>query len=51
MEGDPRIGWMIDGDPTTPEIAVMLERTDEAIQLTIPTKGMFGGDDPGLLHE
>ena len=46
VEGDPRIGWMIDGDPTTPEIAVMLERTDEAIQLTIPTKGMFERDDP-----
>ena len=24
----------------------MLERTDEAIQLTIPTKGSFEGDDP-----
>ena len=46
VEGDPRIGWMVDGDPTTPEIAVMLERTDEAIQLTIPTKGMFERDDP-----
>lgn len=46
VEGYPRIGWMVDGDPTTPEIAVMLERTDEAIQLTIPTKGMFERDDP-----
>lgn len=46
VEGDPRIGWMVDGDPSTPEIAVMLERTDEAIQLTIPTKGMFERDDP-----
>lgn len=46
VEGIPRIGWMVDGDPNTPEIAVMLERTDEAIQLTIPTKGLFAREDP-----
>ncbi|MFJ4224253.1 hypothetical protein [Microbacterium sp. NPDC089695] len=45
-QGKPRIGWMIDGDPQTPEVAVMLELTEDAIHLTIPTKGMFGPDDP-----
>ncbi|WP_407317595.1 hypothetical protein UQW22_13610 [Isoptericola halotolerans] len=46
VSGTPRIGWMIDGDENTPEIAVMLERTDESIQLTIPNKGMFDHNDP-----
>ncbi|MDZ8276831.1 hypothetical protein R2Q81_12855 [Microbacterium aquimaris] len=46
VEGKPRIGWMIDGDPDTPEIAVMLELTEESVQLTIATKGLFGRDDP-----
>ena len=46
QEGKPRIGWMIDGDHSTPEIAVMLELTEDAVQLTIPTKGLFGSEDP-----
>lgn len=45
-EGQPRIGWMIDGNPDTPHIAVMLELTSEQIVLTVPTRGMFGHDDP-----
>lgn len=46
VEGQPRIGWMIDGNPDTPHIAVMLELTSEQIVLTVPTQGMFGHDDP-----
>lgn len=43
--GEPRLGWFIDGDDNTPEIAVMLRDTGTAIELTIPLKGMFGRDD------
>lgn len=45
-QGRPRIGWMLDGDPRTPEVAVMLELTEDAIHLTIPTKGLFSANDP-----
>lgn len=38
----PRMGWMIDGDPATPEVAVMLRDTGERLELTVPTGGMFG---------
>lgn len=34
--GAPRIGWMIDGDPSTPERTVMLQDTGEQILLTVP---------------
>jgi hypothetical protein len=40
VEGKPRMGWFIDGNPDTPEIAVMLQDTGKQIVLTVPTKGM-----------
>ena len=63
VEGKPRLGWFVDGDPETPEVAVMLQDTGEQILLTMPTQGLSGrrqgpydrwftpgarfGDDPG----
>ncbi len=58
--GTSRLGWMVDGNPDTPHVSVMLENADDEIRLTIPTGGMgdrgqysrwFGfntqyGDDP-----
>lgn len=44
--GEPRLGWFIDGDPETDDIAVMLQDTGTVIQLTVPLKGMFARDDP-----
>lgn len=46
VPGKPRLGWLVDGDETTPDIAVMLEDTGSQIEVTVPTKGMFGRDDP-----
>ena len=37
-EGQVRLGWLFDGNPDTPEIAVMLQDTDEQIVLTVPIK-------------
>ena len=31
VEGNPRLGWFGDGDPETPEMAVMLQNTGEQI--------------------
>jgi hypothetical protein len=45
VDGAPRLGWLIDGNPETPEIAVMLQDTGDQIVLTVPTKGMFGGTE------
>lgn len=58
--GAPRIGWLIDGDPSTPLVAVALEDTGTAIRLRIPwsndanthhlhrwfSDGIAYGDDP-----
>lgn len=58
--GRPRLGWLVDGDASTPHVAVMLENVENQIRLTIPTWGIgdrtqysrwFGfnaqyGDDP-----
>lgn len=44
--GRPRLGWLFDGDESTPEIAVMVEDTGSQIEVTVPTKGMGGRDDP-----
>lgn len=58
--GQPRIGWLIDGDDSTPLIGVALEDTGTAIQLRVPwsreantdhvlrwfSKGIQFGDDP-----
>lgn len=46
VEGKPRLGWFIEGNPVTPEIAVMLQDTGGQIVLTVPTKGMGGRRDP-----
>lgn len=45
-EGNTRMGWLIDGDPETPDIAVMLQDTGKQIVLTVPTKGMLDADGP-----
>ena len=37
-EGQVRLGWLFDGNPDTPEVAVMLQNTDEQIVLTVPIK-------------
>lgn len=42
VPGEPRLGWFIDGDASTPDIAVMLRDTGSAIELTIPLQGTFG---------
>lgn len=44
--GNPRLGWFVDGDANTPEVAVMLQDTGREIVLTVPTKGMFADEDP-----
>lgn len=46
LVGVPRLGWFIDGDPSTDDIAVMLQDTGTVIQLTVPLKGMFAHHDP-----
>lgn len=46
VEGKPRIGWMIDGDPDTPHVAVMLELTRDQVVLTVPMQGMMSSSDP-----
>jgi hypothetical protein len=45
-EATARMGWLIDGNSDTPDIAVMLQDTGKQIVLTVPTKGMFNKDDP-----
>jgi hypothetical protein len=44
--GEPRLGWLIDGNPETPEAAVMLRDTGSVIELRIPLQGMLGEDGP-----
>lgn len=44
--GEPRLGWLIDGNPKTPETAVMLRDTGAIIELRIPLQGMFREDGP-----
>lgn len=46
IPGEPRLGWLVDGDPDTDHIAVMLRDTGTAIDLTVPLKGMFQAGDP-----
>jgi hypothetical protein len=59
-EGQVRLGWLFDGNPDTPDVAVMLQNTGEQIVLTVPIKdedafdtymrwfgrGIHFGDDP-----
>ena len=42
--GEPRLGWLIDGNPKTPETAVMLQDTGSVIELRIPLQGMLRED-------
>ena len=44
--GEPRLGWLIDGNPETPEAAVMLRDTGSVIELRIPLQGMLREDGP-----
>ncbi|MCU0311006.1 MAG: hypothetical protein MUE36_08685 [Acidimicrobiales bacterium] len=43
--GAPRLGWLVDGDPTTPEVAVLLHDNGANIRLTIPWPDGWG-DSP-----
>ena len=44
--GEPRLGWLIDDNENTPDVAVMLLDTGGSIELTIPLKGTLKEDDP-----
>lgn len=44
--GEPRLGWLIDGNPKTPETAAMLRDTGSIIELRIPLQGMLREDGP-----
>ncbi|MEC5200561.1 hypothetical protein RCH21_002807 [Arthrobacter sp. PL16] len=44
--GEPRLGWLVDGDPGTESGAVMLQDTGNTIDLTVPLRGMFDENDP-----
>lgn len=41
---DARIGWLIDGNPSTPHVAAMLQNTGKQIVLTLPIKSFDPGD-------
>ena len=43
--GEPRLGWLVDGNPDTDHIAVMLRDTGTAIDLTVPLKGIYDKSD------
>ena len=44
--GEPRLGWLIDGNPKTPKAAVMLRDTGSVVELRIPLQGMLREDGP-----
>ncbi len=44
--GDIRLGWLVDGDPTTEKIAVMLMHKGSHIELEIPISDIFDLQDP-----
>ena len=44
--GEPRLGWLIDGNPKTPETAAMLRDTGSIIELRIPLQGILREDGP-----
>ena len=44
--GEPRLGWLIDGNPETPETAAMLRDTGSVIELRIPLQGILREDGP-----
>ena len=43
---EPRLGWLIDGNPKTPETAAMLRDRGSIIELRIPLQGMLREDGP-----
>ena len=43
---EPRLGWLIDSNPKTPETAAMLRDTGSIIELRIPLQGMLREDGP-----
>lgn len=43
--GEPRLGWLADGNPDTPDVAVMLRNTGDVIELTVPLKGKGQGEE------
>lgn len=43
--GEPRLGWLIDGNQDSSEIAVMLRDTGTAIELTVPLSSMLDPAD------
>ncbi len=44
--GDNRLGWLVDGDPSTEKIAVMLMHKGSHIELEIPISDIFNLQDP-----
>lgn len=46
LPGQPRLGWLVDGNPDTERVAVLLQDTGSQIDLVIPTLGMMSADDP-----
>jgi hypothetical protein len=46
LVGKPRLGWLVDGDPSTPHVAVMLQDTGDEIELTVPLQGLGSAADP-----
>lgn len=46
IQGEPRLGWFVDGNPNTAQTAVMLRDTGAAIELTIPLLETSDRDDP-----
>lgn len=42
----PRLGWLIDGNPETDSIAVMLQNTGKVIELTVPLQHVWRPEDP-----
>lgn len=43
VENVPRLGWLVDGDPTTPEVATLLQDNGKRITLTVPWDDAFHG--------
>ena len=44
--GEPCLGWLIDGNPDTPETTVMLQDTGSVVELRIPLQGMLRENGP-----
>ena len=43
---EPRLGWFVDGNPNTEEVAVMLRDTGAAIELSVPLRALHRPNDP-----